>query len=123
MKLRVLQSIENENYIFLFSIDPASISSDDAALFTKYGPPSIDFGGTFTDNTSTNFTLPDAYFDLPTAFPVQQVFTTTGSSPFATNTANRLLVYRTTIESNITSAMTALRALDDTFTGEYIANI
>ena len=123
MKLRVLQSIENENYVFIFSIDPSSISSDDMALFTKYGPQSIDFGGTFTDNASVTFTLPDIYYDLPTSFPVQQVFSATGSSPFASNTANRLQVYRTAIENNITTAITTLRTMSDTFTGEFIVNI
>ena len=123
MKLRVLQSIENDNYVFVFDIDPTSIGSDDTALFQKYGPQAINFGGTFTDNASVTFTLPNLYFNLPDAFPVKQVFTATGASPFATNTANRLSVYSTAIQTAITTAVTTLRDMSDTFTGEFIVNI
>ena len=123
MKLRILQSIENENYVFIFDIDPTSISSDDAALFQKYGPQAINFGGTFTDSTPTTFTLPNTYFNLPDAFPVKQVFTVTGTSPFATHTADRLSVYSTAIQTAISTAVTNLRNMSDTFTGEFIVNI
>jgi|GEM_PF-5597390 hypothetical protein len=125
MKVYVNQFIQNDNYTFVFNIDPASISSDDNAAIQKYGQPVIDFGGTFTDNTSTNFIIPDNYVSLPTGFPVQVTYTITGSSVFATNTANRLQVYRTTILSNISTAITTLRSTSnaDTFTGEYISNI
>jgi hypothetical protein len=123
MRLLVDQSIENENYVFVFSIDQNSISSDDAELFVKYGVQPINLGGTFTDNTSATFTLADDFVNLPSDFPVRKVVTIVSPSPFATNTANRLLVYRTTIQTAISTAVTNLRNITDSFTGKFITNI
>ena len=123
MKLRVQQTIVNDNYTFIFSIDQDSISSDDAALFAKYGDQPINFGGSFVDDASATFVLPDIYFNLPSDFPVKQTFTAVSPSVFATNTTNRLLVYRTAINTLISTTITNLRATADTFTGEFITNI
>ena|ERR1035438_5085605 len=135
MKLRILQSIDNDNYNLTFSIDPTSVSSDDSALFAKYGAQPIDFGGTinvYSSYSSTGagiggptdtFVLPDAYFDLPSGFPVQMVFNITSPSPFATSTTNRLNAYRLGIQAAVTASITTLRGYTDNFSGEFIANI
>ena len=122
MKLRILQSIENGNYVFIFSIVPGSISSNDTDAFQKYGDQLVNFGGTFVDGETT-FVLPNEYHTLPSDFPVKITISATGSSPFVTNTAGRLTAYSTTVTANITDAIAALRALSDTFTGEFIVNI
>ena len=139
MRLLISQSLSNDNYTFIFSIDPTSISSDDAALFSKYGPVPINFGGTATaisvyttydtvtsagiGSATSSFTLPDIYFNLPTSFPVQQVFTAVAPSPFATNTSARLLAYRQYIQAQIYTAVINLRNTTDSFTGQFITNI
>jgi hypothetical protein len=121
MKLRILQSIENENYNFLFSVDADSISSDDADRLAKFGYPDINFGGTFDNQSGVSYTLPDTYYKLPTDFPVKQTFSLV--APFDTNSMTKLALYRSTIEARINDAVVALRALSDTFTGEYVINI
>src|SRR5579859_6851299 len=115
MQLITTQSIQNDNYIFVFSINPATISSDDATLFQKYGQQIVNFGATTattyapssisaysTYNPTTSvgvggstdsFNLPDNYVNLPSGFPMQVSFTAVSPSPFATNTNVRLLAY------------------------------
>jgi len=119
--LRTYQSIQNDNYVFVFSIDPASISSDDVARINKFGAPIIDFGGSFNNGIGVSYTLPDIYFNLPADFPVQQTFSAV--APFDTNTMVKLALYASTIQTRITSAFTTLRGLTDTFTGETVNNI
>lgn len=119
-KLRVLQSINNENFVFTFSIDANSIGDDDFARVKKFGAPSINFGGSFTNGVQS-YTMPDSFFDFPGDFPITITFS--GTTPFDTTVQANLDLYRTTMINRITDAITALRELSDGFTGEYIANI
>lgn len=152
MRLLVQQSILNDNYTFTFSVDPASISSDDSALFQKYGPQIVNFGattattytpapyssGTFgiyvygsynattslgVGTSTDSFVLPDYYVNFPTNFPIQQTFTSISPSIFSSNTTNRLLAYRQYVQAQVYSMITGLRAQSDSFTGEFITNI
>jgi hypothetical protein len=121
MKLRILQSVENLNYIFVFSIDTDSLSADDLLRIKKFGAPSINFGGSFDDGDGLTFTLPDQYQDLPSGFPIRKSFSL--SDPFDTDSLAKFELYRTTIQSRVTTAITDLRGLSDSFTGEFITNI
>ena len=121
MKLRTQQSIENQDYVFIFEIDASSISSDDADRIKKFGAPSINFGGDFDDGNGLTFTLPDQYAKLPSEFPVRQIFSLT--APFDTNGLEKFELYRTTVEERISNAIINMRNAADTFTGEYIVNI
>ena len=121
MKLRVLQSIQDLSYVFVFSIDPESITDDDNQRIKKFGAPSIDFGGTFDNDAGLTFTLPDEYYTLPFDFPVKKTFSLV--APFDTDAINKFTLYRTTIVGNVTTAITNLRNQADTFTGEFVSNI
>ena len=145
MKLQTQQFIQNENYVFIFSIDPTSVSSSDALLFQKYGQQIVNFGATTAttyapaavsvyssyDTTTSlgigsiieSFNLPDCYINLLTGFTVQQVFSNTSPSVFATNSTTRLLSYRQYIQAQIYNIVTTLRDTADTFTGDFITNI
>jgi hypothetical protein len=119
-KLRILQTIVNENFNFVFTIDTDSIGDDDFARVKKFGAPSINFGGAFTNGTQS-YTLPDAFYDFPGDFPVNVSFS--GTTPFNTAVEANLDLYRTTMTTRITTAITTLRGLSDGFTGEFITNI
>lgn len=121
MKLRVIQSIKDLDYIFVFNIDPDNISSDDNLRIQKFGQPSINFGGSFDNGNGITFTLPDNFVELPGGFPVKKVFNLV--DPFDTDSIIKFTLYRTTIETRVTDAITALRNTADTFTGEYLTNI
>jgi hypothetical protein len=153
MRLLITQSISNDNYIFLFNIDPNSISSDDAANFQKYGPQNINFGNTtagtnfigggfnpaniytyasYNPNgsgigtgTDGTWVMPDNWQALPTAFPIQITVTGILPSVFATNTATRLTAYRNYIMYQVYNTVTALRTASstDAFTGEFLTSI
>lgn len=119
-KLRVLQAINTENFSFTFSIDTDSIGDADFARVKKFGAPSINFGGSFTNGTQS-YTLPDSYYDFPGDFPVTITFS--GTTPFDTAVQANLDLYRTAMITRITNAITTLRGLTDGFTGEFITNI
>lgn len=119
MKLRVTQSIDNEDYVFVFELE--NISSDDAWRISKYGEPDINFGGSFNNGQGITFTLTDNYRKMPSEFPVRIVFSET--APFDVDTATKLALYRTTLQTTIETAVTSLRDMTDTFTGEYVTVI
>lgn len=145
MKLLTQQSILNDNYVFVFSIDTNSISSDDVVLFQKHGTQIVNFGATTgTDyapdtisvyssydpvtsegvaSATDTFHLSDSFTQFPTCFPVRQSFTAIDPSPFVTNTAARLIAYRKYIEAQVYAIVMGLRNAPDTFTGSFITNI
>ena len=120
-KLRLFQYIENDNYKFVFTFDPDSISETDYQLVKKFGAQSINFGGTFNNGSGISFTLPDEYFNFPTQFPVTRIFNLT--TPSQITTVAGLNYYGQAMTTKITDAITALRAMTDTFTGETVTNI
>jgi hypothetical protein len=119
-KLRVQQQIVNDNFKFLFTIDPESISDTDYLLVRKFGQPSIDFGGSFTNGTQM-YTMPSNYYDFPNDFPVCISFS--GTVPFDVTVEANLDLYRTTMVTRITSAITTLRSTTDNFSNEFITVI
>ncbi len=120
-KLRIFQSIENTDYIFLFNVDPATVSSNDKELMAKFGEPEINFGGTFTSGP-LEIILPDEYRKVLSGLPFKKIVTPS-AEPWVDDTDDKLVLYRTEMITRFTNAMTALRSQGDTFTGEYVNSI
>ena len=118
-KLYVNQSIQDNTYIFTFELK--AISEADSVLLAKYGEPDVDFGGTFSEG-ELSFTTPSNVKALPSDFPVT-IRVDVAVTPFDTDTANKLALYRSTMEARIVAAFTALRNTTDGFTGEFVTNI
>lgn len=118
MKIRVIQTVESDDYVFVFALE--NIGTDDVDRIAKFGEPSIDFGGDFAFD-DVEYTLPNVYKKLYSDFPVRRVITT--AAPFDTDTEAKLALYRTTLVDRITTAIQDLRAQGDTFTGEYVTNV
>jgi len=121
-KLRVFQSIEDNNYVFLFTADQTDISSGDQQLIEKFGEPDINFGGTFTNGSGLTYTLPDERVKIVSGLPYKKVVDIT-TAPWSTSTSTSLALYRTTIQASWIAAITALRNLSDGFTNEYVSSI
>lgn len=121
-KLRIYQSIENLDRVFLFTADPKEVSASDKDLMAKYGEPEVNFGGTFDNGAGITFTLPDIYAKVVSGLPYKAVFTPT-VAPWNTDTEAKFSLYRTTMQTRFNAAYVALRANSDGFTSEYITNI
>lgn len=120
-KLRVVQTLDNNTRSFLFINETAALSQADRELVAKFGEPEINLGGTFTTD-SVDWTLPDSFVKIVSGLPVRKDVDIS-VAPFVTNTTNRLATYRTTITSRFTTALTTLRANNDSFTNEYVTQV
>ena len=120
-KFRVVQTLDSSTRSFLFINDLAALSQADRELITKFGEPEINLGGTFTTD-SVDWTLPDSFVKIVSGLPVRKDVDVT-VAPFATNTANRLATYRTTVTSRFSTALSTLRANNDAFTNEYVTQV
>jgi hypothetical protein len=120
-KLRINQSIDGNDYVFQFAVDPDSISTNDKAALDKFSEPDINFGGIFTGTSNTTFTLPNQYVKLISGLPLVIKFSPV--DPFDTYTEDKLTLYRTTMATRFNDAFVMLRTTTDSFTGEYVTNI
>lgn len=115
--LRVYQTIENDLWKLTFVNDPDHLSDSDKKRMKAFGEPEIQVGGVYLDTTANEFTLPEKYVRIRSDFPFVQTFDST-SADFETNTQTKVEAYRDDIVTRFTTAITTLRAIPDTFTGE-----
>ena len=120
--LRVYQTIDNDIWSLTFVNDPEYLSDGDKRLMKKFGEPQIDIGGTFLANTENTFTLPSRNVKVRADFPLTVTFDSRDAD-FETSTKDKVEAYRDEIVTRFTSAIQALRAIEDTFTGERTYNI
>lgn len=120
--IRVFQAIENDVWSLTFVNDPNNLSEGDKKAMRQFGEPEIDLGGTFLPETENTFTLPSKKAKIRADFPVTQLFDSRDAD-FENNTKIKVEGYRDEIISRITSALTTLRDIEDTFTGERTYNI
>ena len=114
--LRVYQTIENDVWKLTFVNDPDQLSDTDKSLMRRFGEPEIQMGGTFLSG-GDQFTLPTVTARIRSDFPYIQTFDAT-QPPFNTDTQVKVEGYRDAIVTEFTTALTTLRAMTDTFTGE-----
>ena len=121
MLIKVNQYIENEIWKLDFINVPEKISETDKILMRQYGEPEIAIGGSFGTSPDV-YTLPAKYIKLRSGFPFTQEFDST-CAPFNTDTQTKVLAFRDTVITNVTSALTTLRDNEDTFTSEQVYNL
>ena len=119
---RVFQSIDNDVWAVQFVNDPMYLTEADKKAMRQFGEPEIDLGGTFLAETDNEFTLPSKKAKLRSDFPYTQYFDSRDTD-FESATKVKVEAYRDEIITRITSAMTTLRGLSDTFSGERTYNI
>jgi hypothetical protein len=120
--LRVFQEIDNDIWKLTFVNAPEYLSEGDKKLMSQFGEPEIDLGGTFLEDTENEFTLPTKKAKLRSDFPYTSSFDSRDSD-FSENTKIKVEGYRDAIVTRFTDAMTDLREIEDTFTGERTYNI
>lgn len=120
--LRIFQKIENDVWTLTFVNDPVELSENDKSLMQRFGEPEIEVGGTYLTGDPNEFTLPTEQVKIRSDFPFTAEFDSKGA-PFDTATQIKVLAYRDDIVSRFTDALTTLRAMTDTFTGEQVYNI
>lgn len=121
-KLRVFQSIEDNDYIMQFINDPADVSSSDKQMIEQFGEPEVDFGGSFDNGSSVSFTLPDLYVKVISGLPYKLVADPT-TVPWDTDTQTKLALYRTTMQTRFATAFSTLRNNADNYTNEYVTPV
>lgn len=123
-KFRVHQSLDNNEHVLLITVDQNTISSTDQELIIKFGEPEINLGGEVKadDTVTVLMTLPNEYIKIISGLPHKIIIDTT-VAPWDTDTDNKLTSYRKRLQERIVAAITALRALGDTYTNEYITQI
>ena len=123
--LRIRRSIENDIWKITFSLDLAALPESDKELMRKFGEPTINVGGTYTDNTyptTFTYTLPDKFILVRTDMPYTQTFDSK-SADFATGTQAKALLYEATFIANYQAAFVTLRTFTDTFSGERVVTL
>lgn len=120
--LRAFQSIDNDVWKITFVNDPLELSDTDKKKMRQFGEPTIELGGVYLEETENEFTLPTKKGRIRSDFPFTQEFDSL-STPFDTNTQTKVEAYRDEIVDRFTTALTTVRAIADTFTGERTYNI
>ena len=118
MKIRTFTSVESG--VFKVTIKTEDWSEGDKKLMADFGEPQIDLGGTFDGPAPdyATFQLPDDYVNVMSDSPFTQTFDSRDtSSTIAIQDANYWI---SSVVASIQSAITTLRTLTDTFTGEHV---
>lgn len=128
--LKVKRFIENDVWKINFTLDASTLPESDKELIRKFGEPQIDIGGTYLSGSSNEYILPHKYIKVRSDLPFTQEFDAKSHPLFATNPASakattqaRASAFQNSFINSFTAAFIALRSSQDTFTGEYIANI
>jgi hypothetical protein len=121
MKIRVIKYVADDK--FFVDIKNEEFSQDDLAAMQKFGEPQVDVGGFYgnvDDDTTSTWTLPDRYVYIRKGF---QPFTFSFDGGTYSNAAARSSALAAILVTRITTALTTLRALSDTFSGEAVTNV
>ena len=116
MKLSIDKKLANNNYEVTISI--AEVLPEETELFNDFGNLTVNVGGVFTETVetveTTILTLGDSFKKVPTDFPLTKIFTQAQYGANAEKVAN---VYAEATSAKIQTAITALKAKQDGFTG------
>ncbi|MCR8994677.1 hypothetical protein [Brevibacillus laterosporus] len=114
MKLVINKKLTNNNYEVVLKLE--DIQPEEEELFNDFGNPSINIGGALTKKgaSSAETAVGDAFKYLPTDFPITKVFTHASHGEKAENVA---IAFIDTMTLRIETAISALKAKSDSFTG------
>lgn len=85
----------------------------------QFGEPLVDIGGSFTDGGSLSYTLTSEDRRFPSQFPIKVQFSRVD---YPDDAAERAGVYRSTLITRITAAITTLRGYTVSNLGHDISN-
>ncbi|TVX86100.1 hypothetical protein [Paenibacillus agilis] len=114
MKLVIDKKLVSNNYEVVISI--ADVQPEETELFADFGKVSINIGGELTKKggTAPEATIGDAFKYLPTDFPITRVFT---QAQYGVKAVDVATAFADTIQLRIETAITTMKAKQDSFTG------
>jgi hypothetical protein len=124
--MKIESSIEIVNDVYVVQIGVPSVSPVEQEALNQFGDPTVDVGGEFEgtltrpsggDPVSVSYTLPNKLYQLPSTFPVQQVFSL---EDYPDDADVRAEVYRQIVIARITSARVSLLAKVPSWVGETV---
>ena len=120
MKIRVLKHIADDK--FLLDITTEDFSQGDLNLIQKFGEPQVNVGGLYgnPDDATRTWIVPDSLLNVRQDF---QPFRASFDQRTYSDAAARASALAAVIVTRIEDAMTTLRSLTDTFTGESVTNV
>lgn len=119
MKIRIQKYIADDK--FFIEVTTEDFSQDDLNLMQKFGEPQIDVGGLYgvVDTDTSTWILADRYISLRQDFQ-PFIFFFDGRS--YDDAAARATAIAAMVTTNIQTALTTLRALPDSYSGESVTN-
>lgn len=126
MKIRTTIDLIGNAYHVMFEI--TALSPIEQELIKQFGEPVVAIGGTIAGSatipgqgspTAVSFTIPAEDRTIPTEFPFKKIF----SLDDTPNAGVQASVYRSTIETRIAAARTALIAKSPHFVGETVTTL
>lgn len=114
MKLVTKKTLVNNNYEVMISLE--NILPEETELFKDFGEVQVSIGGelTLTGGVAPVATLGASFKNMPTDFPITKAFAT---AQYGVNTEEVANAFADTVGERIQTAMTALKAKQDIFTG------
>lgn len=110
MKITIFKYIEND--VFKSKIVASDYSQSELEKMAAFGEPEINLGGSFTGPPA--FTIPDTYARIKTGIPFMGQFDTRDYA----DAEDRANVWTNEVVIRLKSAISALRAETDAYTGE-----
>lgn len=110
-------SLTNNVYSVDVSLEAGGFTPIEADAISRFGEPLVSCGGSFTDGGDLTYVLDDNDKYFPSGFPVRQRFSLDDNA----DAYARTTVWRDTMKTRITAAVTALRALDIDALGKEIS--
>lgn len=92
--------------VYHAEIDLYELTLVEQDVINKFGEPTVDCGGSFSDGGGLSFTLDTNNRKFPSGFPVKESW---DLDDFA-DSADRAALWRDTVKTRIDTAVTALRA-------------
>lgn len=114
MKLVIDKKLANNNYEVVISV--ADLQEAETELFADFGKVSINIGGELTKKggATPETKIGDVFKYVPTDLPITRVFT---QAQYGDKAEDVAIAFADTVQQRIETAITALKAKSDGFTG------
>lgn len=126
--MKIRSTIDLVGNTYHVAIDVPALSPQEQELVNQFGEPVVETGGTISGSatrpgeqnpTAVSFVLATGPRQLPSEFPVKKLFSLEDN-----DTADLMaVVYRTTLESRLSAARSALVARAPNFVGETVTTL
>ena len=118
MELRVIKVTTNNSYRVTLK---TTMNDTETAKVARFGPPTVEIGGTFDGGTFDDFTLPTQQKRIPSEFPVVQSFDGTELGQDVAKT--RANIWANEMKIRVQNSITEFKALPDDFDDDRVYTV